>query len=359
MTARIAVIGGGSQIFAAAHAPALAAADIEVTGTFDIDRTRAAEIAEPYGWPVFGDRESLLATHPQWTVICTPHPLHADAAIAALRAGSDVLLEKPLAPRLAEIDEVLAVAREAGRTVVTLHQHRLRAEVREAAQLIADRALGTIHRALLEGSYPKRSNYFSDRPWRGTWRGERGGTLLNQGLHDVDLLQHLLGEPQRVYGVLRTRVHPIEAEDTADALWEWADGRTASLHVTSAAGLESNRIDVFGSAADLRIDAAGLHVRAHDEDFLAFARTEGGHLDPYPRGEWTLRTPRSGGDHAAAYADALGGGELLPRGAQARTAVELIAATVSSSLRGAAIALPLSASDQDAALDALAERSTR
>src|SRR5699024_2863922 len=126
-------------------------------------------------------------------------------------------------------------------------------EVRAARRLLDEGALGTVHRAVLETSYPKRSNYFSDKPWRGTWRGEGGGTLLNQGLHDVDLLQHLLGTPQHVFAALRTRVHPIQAEDTADVLWEWADGSTASIHVTSAAALLDNRVEVFGSAADLRI----------------------------------------------------------------------------------------------------------
>ena len=112
----------------------------------------------------------------------------------------------------------------------------------EAARLIREGELGRIHRAEVIASYPKRAVYYADTPWRGTWLGEGGGVLLNQGLHDIDLLVHLLGRPARVAASLRTIVQPIEAEDAADLLLEWEGGATASVHVTSAAPPDADRL---------------------------------------------------------------------------------------------------------------------
>ncbi|GAA1466332.1 Gfo/Idh/MocA family protein [Microbacterium thalassium] len=351
---RLAVIGGGSQIFEAAHAPAIADLGAEVVGLFDAAPARAAAVGGRFGWPVAADFDALLATGADAAVVCVPHPLHAGFVTACATAGLDVLVEKPLAGTLGEIDDIIRAAEASGVLVAVLQQHRLRDEVVAARAMLTSGELGRIHRAVLTASYPKRSNYYTDTAWRGTWAGEGGGVLLNQGLHDIDLLQHLLGMPERVWSTQGTALHPIEAEDTADVVLTWPDGATGSVHVTSAAALEENRLEIFGSAGDIRITGRGLEVRPHGEDFAAFAATPGGHLDLFPRGEWELRVAPGHGTHRDVYADFFAarehGGAPVTPAADARGAVEIIAAAAISHDIGTAVALPVDPARQDALL---------
>jgi predicted dehydrogenase len=353
---RAVVIAAGSHIFQAAHVPAILANGVEVVGVFDVDPARAAVVAAVHGWPVAASLDELLALDADAAVICAPHPLHADLVERSLAAGLWVLVEKPLAARLSEIDALAASVEESGRQVAVVQQHRLRAEVVEARRMIAAGEIGSIHRAVVTASYPKRASYYLDTPWRGTWEGEGGGVLLNQGLHDIDLLVHLLGRPARVSASLRTLVQPIETEDTADLLVEWTEGASATVHITSAARLDGNRIEIFGSAGSLRLSDRGLEVRAADVDFRRFAATPGGHFDVFGISDWESRMAHAGGTHADVYRDLVsawtGDGEPLSTARSARDAVEIIAAAALSSARSAAVDLPLDPAEYDAFLDA-------
>ncbi|MFC6357108.1 tyrosine-protein phosphatase [Luethyella okanaganae] len=355
MTARVVVVAAGSHIFRAAHAPAIVELGLNVVGLYDSARERVESVGSEFGWPVVETLEELLALDADLAVICAPHPAHVDLALRCIAAGRAILVEKPLAARLGEIDAIVEAVATTGVTVAVVQQHRTRAEVREARRLVAAGHLGRIHHAVVVASYPKRSNYYSDTPWRGTWQGEGGGVLLNQGLHDIDMLLHILGSPRRVIAVMRTRVHPVEAEDTSDVLLEWQDGATASIHVTSAAPLDETRIEVFGSRGSLRISARGLESREFPEDFDVFAATSGGHFDAFPVGEWRLIVPHAGGTHRDVYTDLLaaleGESEPAATASDARAAVEVIAAASLSSLRGAPVGLPLDAAAQDAFVD--------
>lgn len=353
---RVVVIAAGSHIFQAAHVPAILAVGVQVVAVFDADTSRAAEVAAGRGWRVCETLDELLSLDADAAVVCAPHPLHAELVERCLDAGLWVLVEKPLAARLSETDALIAAAEASKLPVAVVQQHRLRAEVVDAHRRIAAGELGAIHRAVVTASYPKRASYYVDTPWRGTWEGEGGGVLLNQGLHDVDVLVHLLGRPDAVTASLRTLVQPIETEDTADVLLEWADGATATVHITSAARLDGNRIEVFGSRGSLRLTQDGLDERSADLDFRDFAATPGGHFDAYEASEWRRALPHGGGTHAEVYADFAKawaeGGEPLTTARGARDAVEVIAAAALSSTRRTTVAIPLDAAEFDAFLDA-------
>lgn len=353
---RVVVIAAGSHIFQAAHVPAILATGVQVVGVFDADPSRAAAVAAEHGWPVAANLDELLALDADAAVVCAPHPLHAELVQRCLSAGLWVLVEKPLAARLSEIDALTAAVHASGRQVAVVQQHRLRAEVVEARRRIADGELGGIHRAVVTASYPKRASYYVDTPWRGTWQGEGGGVLLNQGLHDIDVLVHLLGRPDAVTASLRTLVQPIETEDTADVLLEWTDGATATVHITSAARLDGNRIEIFGSRGSLRLSQDGLDIRSADLDFRDFAATAGGHFDAYEVSDWRPAVPHGGGTHAEVYSDFAKAwaedGEPLTTARAARDAVEVIAAAALSSTRRATVSLPLDPAEFDAFLDA-------
>lgn len=356
MTVRVVVMAVGSHIFQAAHVPALRESGLEVIGVHDADGIRAEAVAREHAWPVVDDLDALLALEADAAIVCAPHPRHAELVAAAVRAGLAVLVEKPAAPRLSEIDALIRLSDAERRTVAVVQQHRFRAEVLEAARMIRAGELGRIHRAVVSASYPKRSVYYTDTAWRGTWEREGGGVLLNQGLHDIDLLIHLLGKPSRIAASLRRLVHPIEAEDTADLMMAWSSGAVGTVHITSAAALPDHRIEIHGSAGALRLTAAGLSVGGAQTDFDVFAAQPGGHFDGFPVTPWRQSVRPEGGTHYDVYTDFL---RALTSGTapatslrESRTAVEVIAAAMIAHAEERWVALPVDPQTYDALLDA-------
>lgn len=352
-TTRVVVIAAGSHIFGAAHAPALEAADAEVVGLYDIDRARADAVGASRGWPGVDSLEDLLGLGADLAVIASPHPLHAELAERALGAGMHVLIEKPLAARPSEALRIAAAARAAGRTAAVALQHRFRAEVVAARRVLADGGIGDLQRAVVVATYPKRAAYYRAAPWRGTWAGEGGGVLLNQGQHDLDTLVHVAGMPVRAMGWARTRVLPIETEDTVEAILEWPGGATGSVYVSSAASDPPTRIELIGSRGALRITPGALEVTRHPEDFASFASGEGGPFDVFERGE-PETSPGGGGTHAEIYADLFAaiaeGRDPRATAADALPALELTASIILSSSRDAPVSLPLDPAEYDAFL---------
>lgn len=351
---RVVAIAAGSHIFGAAHVPALEATGAEVVGVYDVHRPGAEAVAAPRGWRVADTLDELLAIEADVAVIAAPHPLHAELAERALGAGLHVLVEKPLAARPSEARRIVEAADRAGRVAAVALQHRFRAEVRRARDLLADGAIGAVHRAVVVATYPKRAGYYRAAPWRGTWAGEGGGVLLNQGQHDLDTLVHLLGAPTRAVGWARTRVLPIETEDTVEAMLEWDDGAVGSVHVTSAASDPPNRIELVGTAGALRITPGALEVTRHPVDGRAFAAGDGGPFDPFPRGE-PVAEPGGGGTHEEIYADLFAairdGRSPVASAAAALAALDLTAAVILSSSIDAPVGLPLDARAYDRFLD--------
>jgi Predicted dehydrogenases and related proteins len=354
VTLRVVAIAAGSHIFGAAHAPALESVGADVVGLFDVNRVGAEATAAGRDWPVVDTLDELLALDADLAVVASPHPLHAELAERALAAGMHVLVEKPLAARPSEARRIVEAARAADRIAAVALQHRFRQEVEQARSIVATGGIGDLHRAVVVATYPKKASYYAAAPWRGTWAGEGGGVLLNQGQHDLDTLVHVVGAPSSAFGVARTRVLPIETEDTVEAVLTWDGGAVGSVHVTSAASDPPNRIELHGSRGSLRILPDALEVTRHPEDFADFSRAPGDPFAPFARGE-TLVQSGGGGTHAEIYADLFAaiatGGTPRATAEDALPALDLTAAIILSSERGAPVRLPLDTGAYDALLD--------
>src|SRR5260370_41564466 len=146
----------------------------------------------------------LAATHPEAASILAPHPFHASLAVDCLQAGAHVLVEKPIAVEVAEADRMIDAATRAGRLLAVNLQHRTRAEIRAAKKLIQDGALGELQRVQMTAIWTRTASSYQRAGWRGTWRGEGGGVLMNQSPHTLDLVCHLARQPARVVAWNRT-----------------------------------------------------------------------------------------------------------------------------------------------------------
>jgi UDP-N-acetyl-2-amino-2-deoxyglucuronate dehydrogenase len=352
---RVVVSGAAAGVFGA-HRRGLAAIGAEVVGVQDVNREGAERVAAALGCRVHDDLAGLLGEAADLCVICAPHPFHAEIAIAALHAGMHVLVEKPIAVHVGEADAMVDEAERCGRVLAVSLQMRTRLEVREAHRLIEAGAIGELQRADVLATWPRRSSYFASAPWRGSWHGEGGGVLINQGQHDQDLLCHFAGPPARVVGWTRTRLHPVETEDTVQAMLEWPNGAVGSLHISTAELDESQRIELTGTRGRLRVLPGRLEIAYAAGDFREYAASEGNPWAPPDAGEATT-VEGGGGGHEGLYTDlaeALATGRPpVATGRSALVTLELANAIIYSSKTGTEVQLPLDRAAYAVLLDEL------
>jgi UDP-N-acetyl-2-amino-2-deoxyglucuronate dehydrogenase len=176
-------------------------------------------------------------------VVCTPHPAHKDPAVRSLKAGASVLVEKPLASTLADCDEMIRAAGEAGRSLGVVSQRRFYAPCMRIHKAIEEGRTGTpaLGLALMLGWRDKA--YYESDPWRGSWHYEGGGVLVNQAPHQLDLLQWFMGsEIEELYGMWKNINHPyIMVDDTAVAVLKFKNGGIGNILVSN-----SQKPGIFG-----------------------------------------------------------------------------------------------------------------
>jgi len=166
-------------------------------------------------------------------LVCTPHPLHAEAAVRAAEAGAHVLVEKPMAASLADCDRMIAASNTAGTLLSVVSQRRFVEPVaRMKAAIDADKIGIPLLGAVVMLSWRDQAYYESD-PWRGRWQTEGGGVLVNQAPHHLDLLQWMMGAIDEISGYWANLTHPyIEVEDTALAMIRFRNGGLGSILVS-------------------------------------------------------------------------------------------------------------------------------
>ena len=196
---RYVLVGVGANVYHM-HERGLDLPGIEVAAVCDIREEPAKREAEKWGCPYYLDYKQMIAeTEADALVVMVPHTLHAEMSIYAMRAGLNVLCEKPMAIHVAEADEMIAVAKETGKTLAINFQQRLRPEVVAAKELIDEGRLGKIQHVDVKITWTRTYKYYREAGWRGSWAGEGGALLMNQAPHDLDMICHLVGMPKRVY----------------------------------------------------------------------------------------------------------------------------------------------------------------
>jgi predicted dehydrogenase len=357
------VIGAGAGIFGT-HRRALEIETAELVAVSDINTELGQQRADELGCSFYADHRTMLTeTTADVAVILTPHPYHAAIAIDCFDTGCHVLVEKPMAVQVSEADAMIAAADNAQRLLAVNFQQRFRPEIIAARRLIQDGLLGDIQHVDMLATWPRTARYFKFAGWRGTWSGEGGGVLMNQAPHDLDLICHLVGAPEKVTAWTRTQFHAIETEDTAQAMLQWPNGAWGSVHISTAEAGRSQRLEIAGTNGILHIERGGLTFHQFDTELREFLKTS----DELYRGPGTSVTPielePGAGNHAAVYenlhAAILNGTALMADGVEARKSLELANAMIYSSYQGQEVALPLDRHGYAALLEELKTKHTR
>ena len=168
-------------------------------------------------------------------IVCTPHPFHKKPALDAAGAGASVLVEKPLAASLADCDEIIEACRKNNVKLGVISQRRWYEPVKRVKEAIEQGKIGKPVLATITMLGWRDKAYYDSDQWRGTWKDEGGGVLVNQAPHQLDIMLWYMGEINEVYGIWRNLNHPyIEVEDTAAAIIKFKSGAVGNIIVSNS-----------------------------------------------------------------------------------------------------------------------------
>ena len=234
-TLRTAIVGCGKV--GHLHAKALSRLSESVfVAVCDTNLQRAQQFAAEYKVKAYQDVEDMIASSGvESLTVCTPHPLHAEPAILAANAGVHVLIEKPLASSLQDCDAILNAAKRSGVKIGTTCQRRFYTPCQRIKRAIEEGKLGRpILGSVAMYGWRDQAYYKSDA-WRGSWKAEGGGVLVNQAPHQLDLLQWYMGPIDELFGYWDNLNHPyIEVEDTAIAVLRFKNGALGNIVVSNS-----------------------------------------------------------------------------------------------------------------------------
>src|ERR671912_1929586 len=255
-TLRFGILGCG--VIGPHHALAIAGLDgAKLVAAADVHPERANKLADEYGCSSFSSLGEMLSGVDLDAVsVCTPSGMHAGDAIAALEAGKDVVIEKPVDVTLEATDRLLEAQRATGRKVAVVSQHRFDAATLAVRDAISTGRFGRLTSGSAEVRWWRSQSYYDSGGWRGTRELDGGGALINQSIHSIDLLQWLMGPVVEVTAYTGLIAHErIEVEDTAVAILKFANGALGTIVATTAAypGL-TTRITVHGDRGSAIID---------------------------------------------------------------------------------------------------------
>lgn len=207
----------------------------ELAAVCDCDFARAAAFGEKYKVPAYPSLEEMVKAHPEIDVVnvLTPSGLHAEHAIRAANLGKHVVVEKPMALRLSDADEMNRVCDRNGVRLFVVKQNRFNLAVQKLHEALVAGRFGKIVCGTVRVRWCRTQEYYDHDAWRGTWAYD-GGVFSNQASHHIDLLEWMLGTPVSVYATTRTALAHIETEDTGFALIHFESGAIGCVEATTA-----------------------------------------------------------------------------------------------------------------------------
>ncbi len=246
----------GAGAIAKYHAQAVAASTGgSLVGVVSRKRASAEAFAEEHGIGFASDSVQELLRQPGVDAVCitTPSALHLEPALAAIRAGKHLMIEKPLDSTVEGTDHILAEAGKAGVRIGSIFQARFGDAARAIKAAIDNGRFGRMVLASCYVKWHRTSEYYTG--WKGKISEDGGGVIINQAIHGVDLLQWFAGMPVEVFAWYTQRVHRIESEDTCVAALKFGSGAFGTIEGTTAAWPGwSRRIELCGENGSVLLE---------------------------------------------------------------------------------------------------------
>ena len=271
--------------------------------------------------------------------VCTPPGLHYPMVTAALKAGKHVICEKPLVGSLAQVDEIIELEKVSKGMLMPVFQYRFGNGIEQAKAIIDAGIAGKPFMGTVETLWRRDAPYYAV-PWRGKWATELGGVLMGHAIHPHDLFTYLMGDIERVFGRVATRVNPIEVEDTISASLVMKSGALASFTATLGSADDMTRIRLAFENVSFESDHAAYNPgeklwKIQPRNPETTARIEALLKD------WK-HVPSRFQTQMARFHDALAGAGPLPVSSKdSRRSLELVTAFYHSSSTNEDVVLPI------------------
>jgi UDP-N-acetyl-2-amino-2-deoxyglucuronate dehydrogenase len=265
---------------------------------------------------VYADYKKMLEELPvDCCSIATESGYHAAIALDCIRHGKSVLVEKPMALNTKDAEQMISEAKAKGVTLGVCHQNRFNAPVQQLHKALTDGQFGKLVNGTARILWNRTMPYYEQAPWRGTW-AQDGGTLMNQCIHGIDLLQwNLGGEPDTVMAMTGNYLRDIEAEDFGSILIRFKNGAIGIVEGTACiypknleetlsisgatgtaviGGLAVNRVQTWNFSAPAEQDAAveqlagtdpkDVYGSGHNALYKNYIEAMDSHTDPLVSG---------------------------------------------------------------------------
>lgn len=234
MSFRVGILGGGN--ISGTHARAAREIDgVEVVAVWGRNDAKARQIGEEVGAETYRELDAFLRHPMDAVLIGSPPGVHGEHAMAAADRGLHVLVEKPLEISTERVDRLTEHCERRGVKLGVFLQDRTAPEIAWLKRLVESGGLGRPLLVSARVRWYRPPEYYSTSRWRGTWALDGGGALMAQGIHTLDLLLWLLGDPELVFALTPTTLHRIEVEDTAIACLSFPGGAVGTIETTTAA----------------------------------------------------------------------------------------------------------------------------
>ena len=297
-------------------------------------------------------------------LVATPHYQHCELGIAALEAGVHLMVEKPISAHAADGQRLIdAHQRNAGVVFGAMFQLRMEPRYQILRRLIRSGELGRLVRVnWINTDWYRTEVYYASGGWRATWCGEGGGVLLNQCLHNLDILFWLFGLPSLVRAhVTLGRDHAIEVEDNVTAWLGYADGSSGVFVASTGEAPGTNRLEITGTQGRVVLEEGRIRFIRNEEDMADFSkRSTSGFTKP---AVWNVDIPFTDAEepHAQLMRNFTGaildGVPLIAPGEEGLGSLQLANSMLMSGLTETTVNLPLDAGAYETLLKELVRTS--
>ena len=328
------------------HIKAALETGLEIAALCDLseeNRTKALHLVPEEGRDsvrLYEDYRAMLAEYcPELVAIALGSGLKKQISVDCMRAGANVIVEKPIALSLSDADEMTATAQKCGVHLCVNHQLRFGRTVRSLKAEVDAGRFGRLFHGTVQIRRNRNKAYYDAGKWRGTW-AQDGGTLMNQCIHYTDLLQWLMGDVEEVFAYTDRLAHPYtEAEDMGLALFKFKNGAygmvegTVNIYPRNL----SDSMALFGETGTVSLEGKALDdVRAWDFADGPQSRDEAADV---------FHIADLGSGHIPVYRDMIEAiqenREPLCSAKEGRKALELVLAMYKSRKTGQPVRLPM------------------
>lgn len=261
------IIGAG--LIADFHAKAIQSLpNAKLIGICGTNASKVKALSEKYKCKIFDSVEAMLQSDQiDIVTIATPSGAHMEPVVEAAKKGKHVICEKPLEISLERIDKMIAAHEKSGTRLGGIFNYRYNESVRILKSTVESGRFGIISCAAVYVPWWRTNDYYKSS-WRGTWKLDGGGAMMNQSIHMVDMLQFMMGDVSSLHAFYATLAHPgIEVEDTAVGILKFKNKALGIIYGTTASFPgQFRRLEITGSKGTVIMEENSFKVWKFDKE---------------------------------------------------------------------------------------------